>query len=92
VKGCPAPESWGRYRELVRATLQAADVVVAPSRAMADAVEMHYGLDNCVVIPNGRCPSRFSRAVKEPCVLTAGRLWDEAKNVEAVAAVAPKIG
>jgi glycosyltransferase involved in cell wall biosynthesis len=91
VKGCAAPESWERYRATVTATLQAADVVVAPSAAMAKAVADHYGIDNTRVIHNGRCPSRFRRAVKEPFILTAGRLWDEAKNVRAVAAAAPEI-
>lgn len=92
VKGCAAPDSWNRYRETVTATLHAADAVLAPSQAMADALEEHYGVSTCRVIPNGRCPSRFRRAVKEPFVFTAGRIWDEAKNVAAVAAVAPKIG
>ncbi len=92
VRGCAAPESWGRYRETVSATLRAADAVLAPSRAMADALAEHYGIGNCLVVPNGRSPSRFRRAAKEPFVLTAGRIWDEAKNVAAVAAVAPRIG
>jgi hypothetical protein len=59
---------------------------------MADAVSEHHGAGECRVIPNGRCPSRFRRAVKEPFVLTAGRLWDEAKNVAAVAEAAERIG
>jgi glycogen(starch) synthase len=67
-------------------------VVVAPSGAMANAVADHYRVGGCRVIPNGRCPSRFRRAVKEPFVLTAGRVWDEAKNAGAVAAVADRIG
>lgn len=92
VKGCAAPKSWDRYRQTVTATLQAANAVAAPSDAMADAVAEYYGVGSARVIPNGRCPSRFRRAVKEPFVLTAGRLWDEAKNVGAVARVAPKIG
>jgi glycosyltransferase involved in cell wall biosynthesis len=91
VKGCAAPDSWDRYRAVVSETLHAADAVTAPSRAMADAIAEHYGRQNCEVIPNGRSPSRFARAVKEPFILTAGRLWDEAKNVKAVAAAAARI-
>jgi glycosyltransferase involved in cell wall biosynthesis len=91
VKGCAAPESWNRYRETVSETLKQADLVTAPSQHMADAVAEHYGIDNCRVIPNGRCRTRFARAVKEPLVLTAGRLWDEAKNVAAVAEIAPRL-
>jgi glycosyltransferase involved in cell wall biosynthesis len=91
VKGCAAPAEWGRYRDTVRASLNAAHVVTAPSAAMADAVANHYAVANCRVIANGRCPSRFRRAVKEPFVLTAGRLWDEAKNVAAVARIADRL-
>lgn len=91
VKGCAAPESWGRYRDTVTASLHAADLVTAPSRHMADIVRDHYGVDACRVVPNGRCRTRFARPPKEPFVLTAGRLWDEAKNVAAVAKVAPRL-
>jgi glycosyltransferase involved in cell wall biosynthesis len=91
VKGGAAPESWNRYRETVTATLRAADLVTAPSRHMARAVRDHYGVDGCRVIANGRNRARFHREIKQPIVLTAGRLWDEAKNVAAVAAVAPKL-
>jgi glycogen(starch) synthase len=91
VKGCGAPASWDRYRDLVTTTLHAADLVTAPSRQMAHVVRAYYALDNCQVIANGRCPSRFARAVKEPFVFTAGRLWDEAKNITAVAAVAGRL-
>jgi glycogen(starch) synthase len=91
VKGCAAPESWDRYRRTVTACLHAADFVTAPSRAMANAVAEHYGVGRCGVVENGRCPSRFRRAVKEPFVLTAGRLWDEGKNVAAVARIAGRV-
>ena len=92
VKGCDAPESWDRYRATVTQSLGAADLVTAPSRAMAAAVAHHYGIDECRVIGNGRCASRFRRAVKEPFIFTAGRLWDDAKNVAAVAKAAPSVG
>lgn len=91
VKGCAAPASWNRYRKTVTACLNAAGVVIAPSQAMAAAVAGHYGRDSCRVIANGRRPDRFRRAPKEEFVLTAGRLWDEAKNVAAVARAAAKL-
>jgi glycosyltransferase involved in cell wall biosynthesis len=43
------------------------------------------------VIPNGRRPELFPPRPKEPWVLGAGRLWDEAKNVQALARVAPRL-
>jgi glycosyltransferase involved in cell wall biosynthesis len=85
VKGSPPPESLARYSASVAAGLAAADLVVAPSRAMLDCLDEHYGpLPESRVIPNGRAwPSRTT-VDKQPLILTAGRLWDDAKNVQAV--------
>jgi glycosyltransferase involved in cell wall biosynthesis len=91
VKGSGPPAVWDRYRETVAASLRAADVVTAPSSAMAQSIAEHYSAGDCRVIPNGRCPRRFRSEGKQPMVLTAGRLWDEAKNVAAVAGVAARI-
>ncbi|NOK37276.1 glycosyltransferase family 4 protein [Corallococcus exercitus] len=43
VKGGAAPARYHRYREEVAKGLHAASVVVAPTRAMLDAIERHYG-------------------------------------------------
>jgi glycosyltransferase involved in cell wall biosynthesis len=91
VKGGAAPEEWRGYRKTVTASLHAADAVTAPSRAMAELLAEHYGVHACRVIPNGRLAARFRRAEKEPFVLTAGRLWDEAKNLAAVAQAARRL-
>jgi glycogen synthase len=93
VKGVPAPLSWDRYRELVARSLMAADLVTAPSAAMASSICRYYGLSrqSCRVLPNGRDSAKFQTRKKEPFIFTAGRLWDEAKNVQAVARVAPNL-
>jgi glycosyltransferase involved in cell wall biosynthesis len=148
VIGEPAPARWDRYRREVAGGLAAADLVIAPSRAMLEALREHYsgagtvtGADEsrsikidesnssagvgagrsahpgagtraiaearpapprwkgrpaewtgrALVIPNGRSAERFPAGRKEPIVLTAGRLWDRAKNVAALAAVAPRL-
>jgi glycogen(starch) synthase len=90
VKGELAPGSWDRYRAEVARSLQSVDLITAPSPDMAVALNRYYGTDSsrCSIIPNGRNPARFHRGAKQPFVLTAGRLWDEAKNVAAVAQVA----
>jgi glycosyltransferase involved in cell wall biosynthesis len=86
VRGGDAPPAWDRYRAAVRDGLAGAAVVVAPTRAMADALAEHYGRgDGVRVVPNGRTPIA-APGPKEPLVLAAGRLWDEAKNVAAVVA------
>jgi glycosyltransferase involved in cell wall biosynthesis len=63
-------------------------MVVAPSYAMHDAMQRHYGpLERAQVVLNGRS-GPFQPAEKEPFVVTAGRLWDEGKNVAALARIA----
>ncbi|BDG02082.1 glycosyltransferase family 4 protein [Anaeromyxobacter oryzae] len=92
VKGTPAPAGWDRYRRAVRAGLRGAGAVAAPSRAMADALVRHHGpIPAPFVVPNGRDPARFQPGRKEPIVLGAGRLWDEAKDAAALVAVAPQL-
>ena len=91
VYGSDAPGSWDRYAAEVRRGLAAAALVTAPSAAMLRALEQHYGpLPQGRVIPNGRAATAVT-GEKEAFVFTAGRLWDEAKNVEAVCAVAPQL-
>jgi glycogen(starch) synthase len=54
VRGTDAPPEWDRYREAVRAGLHAVQLVVAPTRAMLDALIEQYGpLPHGIVIPNG---------------------------------------
>lgn len=92
VKHEPAPAAWSTYATRVRAGLEAADAVVTPTAAMRTALRSHYGeLPEAHVIPNGRDPSTFMAAEKKPFVLSVGRLWDEAKNVSALARVAPEL-
>ena len=72
-----------RYREHVKNGLRAADLVVAPSAWMLDAVVRHYVVPRAkAVIYNGRSPKLFSPdRDKEDFVLSVGRIWDEGKNV-----------
>ena len=92
VHGEPAPASWDRYRTRVAASLRGADTVVAPTRAMLDAlVRQHGQVASARVIHNGRSANVEPDVAKEPCVLGAGRLWDTAKNLGALAAVAPRL-
>jgi glycosyltransferase involved in cell wall biosynthesis len=81
----PGPE-WEEYRRRVCAGLRAATVVTAPSAAMLTALKSHYGaFDNAGAIYNGRAGGVCRCGPKEPIVFTAGRLWDEAKNIAALA-------
>jgi glycosyltransferase involved in cell wall biosynthesis len=81
----PGPE-WEEYRRRVCAGLRAASAVIAPSAAMLAALKAHYGVFNDAgAIYNGRAGGGFCSCPKESIVLTAGRLWDEAKNIAALA-------
>jgi len=84
-----APAGWDTYREKVGAGLRAADLVVAPTAAMLAELKHCYGpLPATAVINNGRDPALAWPAPKQPLVLAAGRLWDSAKNLAALDAVA----
>lgn len=96
VHGQDAPrEYWATYRNAVAVGLRAADHVVAPTRAMLSALPDLYDVElpHSSVISNARDASLFLPpppaiqipACKEPFVFAAGRLWDEAKNIGALA-------
>lgn len=92
VHGCDAPEEWNRYRAAVREGLLGADAVVAPTAAMLAALQRCHGsVPRSEVIFNGRDDRRFANGCKEHLILTAGRMWDEAKNVQAIEAVAGEL-
>jgi glycosyltransferase involved in cell wall biosynthesis len=119
VKQASAPPAWFHYREQVKQGLRAANLVVAPTRAMLAMLSRLYGdFKDGRVIFNGRdaappsnlppvehtivqpalehVPARASApcylsAEKESFVLSVGRLWDEAKNASALAAIAPNL-
>ncbi len=89
VKGEPAPDQWTPYRFAVTKGVRAADLVVAPTRAMLAELQRYYGpFRATAVIANGRCSKSYRATRKEPVVLAAGRLWDEAKNIAALARAA----
>ena len=92
VKGDTPPAEWQRYKTEVKNGLAAADLVVTPSAAMMQALHAHYGpLNKTRVISNGRDPENFKARSKRPFILSAGRLWDEAKNIDRVAKIAPDL-
>lgn len=92
VHGAEAPAEWDGYARRVRAGLATAGIVTAPTRAMLEEARALYGpLPHGRVLHNGRDPRRYPPGRKEPFVLGAGRLWDEAKNMAALAAAAGRI-
>ena len=90
VKSDEAPPRFAEYGRRVAAGLAAAGRIVAPSAGMRAALHDEYGTGLRVdVIPNGIAGAAAApQPMKEPLVLTAGRAWDEAKNIGALADVA----
>jgi glycosyltransferase involved in cell wall biosynthesis len=79
VREGPMPEDFLWRTALIRQGLNRATVSIAPSAAFAAAAGRIYGVTP-LAVHNGRalpCPA----APREDHVFTAGRLWDEGKNV-----------
>jgi glycogen synthase len=92
VHGEAAPASWDAYRRYVQQGLAHAGMVAAPTRAMLHSLVENYGaLPAGVVLPNGRAAALFKPQPKEPYIVAAGRVWDGAKNLAALQAVAPRL-
>jgi glycosyltransferase involved in cell wall biosynthesis len=83
---------WDEYRSHVTRSLQAASCVVAPTEAALNELDRLYGpFRRAAVVFNARDRRQFTAGHKERMVLSAGRLWDRAKNVGALASVAPRL-
>ncbi len=92
VRAEPLPAEWSEYRIRVTRSLRAAQCVVAPTAALLQEIERYYGpFRRKAVIHNARDRRRYFAHPKEYLILSAGRIWDPAKNIEALAAVAPAV-
>jgi glycogen(starch) synthase len=90
VKSGPIPETFAEYARRVSKALRSASLLVAPTKAMLEAIEKNYDLSApWKVIPNGRFRSVNFPAKKMDIILTAGRLWDEAKGLQFLERLAP---
>ncbi|MGK9170144.1 glycosyltransferase family 4 protein [Inquilinus limosus] len=94
VRTGPLPEDFAWRAGLVRRGLHAADAVVAPSRAFARATQSVYRLPALPhAVWNGRTtPPEPEAAGPAEFVFSAGRLWDEGKNVRALDGAAARLG
>jgi glycosyltransferase involved in cell wall biosynthesis len=84
----PSEVRWNGYIADVAAGLAAAALWAAPSAAFRDTMQALYSPARAGrVIHNGTDAAR-GIAEKEPLIVAAGRLWDEAKNVKEIVAAA----
>jgi glycosyltransferase involved in cell wall biosynthesis len=65
-----------------------AGVWVAPTDSFRDLVARHYNVSNGVAIWNGIEDVYHRSGSKQPVILSAGRVWDRAKNILALASIA----
>lgn len=81
VVGGPLDPQFHAYCDAVRKGLEAADIIVAPTRAMLGEIRRHYDVDgNLRVIPNGRTLKTVAPGPRSNFVFSAGRVWDKAKD------------
>lgn len=87
----PIDSCWRSYTAGVARALRDANVWAAPTRAFRSIIEAVYRppLAGRVIWNGVDMPA--VAAPKQPFVLAAGRLWDEAKNLGALLAIAPKL-
>ena len=90
VKGTPLPYEFEWRRELVQEGAKRADAVIAPTLAFAAETSRMYGVTTATV-HNGRTPLWTRDIPQGDFVFTAGRLWDEGKNVATLDAAAARI-
>ena len=82
VRGGELPEDFRWRAEILARGYEVCDALVAPSAAFAAATARAYRIRGPRVVHNGRRADAWPLPVKrERFVLTAGRLWDDGKNV-----------
>ena len=93
VQGTDLPADLVWRTELTRAGLHTAEAVVTPTTAFGTAVQRRYALKTVPrTVHHGRSPLTLPRGAPHDFVFTAGRLWDEGKNVGTLDAAAGRIG
>ena len=84
----PAPPDFAWRIAATALGLRRAQAVITPTQAHADAVCAVYGRTPIHVVHNGATPLALPFVPRERAVLTAGRLWDEAKGTSVLDAAA----
>ncbi|MFL5860950.1 MAG: glycosyltransferase family 4 protein [Solirubrobacteraceae bacterium] len=95
VHGQAPPASWSGYRAAVTGGIAGASAVVAPTSAMLGALADWYGplpRESRVILNGSGYVGATSPTPKRPFVVSAGRLWDEAKNAAALGRAASRPG
>jgi glycosyltransferase involved in cell wall biosynthesis len=84
----PAELRWAPYRMNIEAGLAMADGWTAPTQWFRDEIQTLYAPPSPGRVIRNGIDIDLQLAPKESFILAAGRLWDEAKNIGALATVA----
>lgn len=76
----PMPADFEQHKALLQNGYANCSALLAPSRSFAQTTASIYGMDQPLVVHNGSQGQRRSWRRQPDLVLTAGRLWDEAKG------------
>jgi glycosyltransferase involved in cell wall biosynthesis len=90
--GQPLPADFAWRARLVARGCGNAGALLAPTAAFAAATARFYGLpEPPAVVHNGRRPSPLAAREAAPFAFTAGRLWDDGKNLRALDRAAARL-
>lgn len=82
VRDGPLPASMMWHHRATGRGIERADAVIAPSFSFAQALRQSYRTARTInVVHNGRRPLMVNGRRRRLGVLTAGRLWDDGKNI-----------
>ncbi len=89
----PLPADLAWRTQALAAGARHCDALIAPTAALATQIEAVYGtaLSRLEIVPNGIPPAPDIVAGRESVILSAGRIWDEAKGMRLLDAVAARI-
>jgi glycosyltransferase involved in cell wall biosynthesis len=92
VRSGPLPADFAWRTEILARAYRAASALVAPTRAFARLTADAYGIPEPRVVPNGRHRADVVESgAPLDLVFTAGRLWDEGKNLAALDRAAARL-
>lgn len=92
VKGTTLPSSWDTYSEIVKHSLNSADMVVSPTQSIIERAKKVYEISAPTkVIYNGKDIDFPETVEKEEFLLCTGRVWDEGKNLALLSQIAKKL-
>lgn len=80
VRGTAVPQDMAWQAALTAEGLAAADLIVAPTRAHAEAVTAAYGMTSPIEVVHNSSQIPLPRSARAAEIVAVGRWWDDGKN------------